>query len=354
MGWRRTGRDVRPRTPSAPPPARILGNVIDLPLERLAAPVTAPVNAVGTAVGSAVDAAGSAVGSAVDAAVTGVRSQLGKGVRRMVAGDQPPVPDLTAPVEGDPGLFGPDSVTWRVHADASMFVGGLRALLLQMLHPLAMAGVAEHSDYRRHPDRRLARTALYVATTTYGTTAQAEEAIDMVRRVHRSVVGTAPDGRPYSASDPHLVAWVHHAEVDSFLRAYQRYGAEPLSAVEADRYVAEMAVLCEKLGGEPPARSVAELRAYFSSVRPELHAGSQAHDAARWLMVPPLPLAARPAYAVIAPAAVGLLPGWAQRELWLPLLPGVDPVVVRPAARVLLRTLSWAVTGSFADERRAA
>jgi uncharacterized protein (DUF2236 family) len=263
----------------------------------------------------------------------------------MVAGDRKPVRDLGQPVEGDPGLFGPDSATWRVHADSSMLVGGLRALLLQMLHPLAMAGVAEHSDYRRHPDRRFMRTAQFVATTTYGTTQDAEAAIAMVKRVHTSVQGTAPDGRPYSAGDPHLVAWVHHAEVDSFLRAYQRYAPQPLSHADADRYVAEMAVLCERLGGEPPARSVAELRAYFRSVRPELRAGSQAHEAARWLMVPPLPLAARPAYAVIAPAAVGLLPGWAQRELWLPLLPGVDPVVVQPAARALLRTLSWAVAG---------
>ena len=124
----------------------------------------------------------------------------------MVAGEKKPVRDLSRPVEGDPGLFGPDSVTWRVHGDSSMFVGGLRALLLQLLHPLAMAGVAEHSDYRRHPDRRLARTAVFVATTTYGTTEEAEAAFAMVRRVHETVVGTAPDGRPYAANDPHLVA----------------------------------------------------------------------------------------------------------------------------------------------------
>ena len=327
------------RIPSTTRHAPILGGVIELPLDRLTGPVTGPASAIGDA-----------VTGAVDSAVTGVRTQLGRSVRRMVAGDHRPVRDLSRPVEGDPGLFGPDSVTWRVHADSSMFVGGLRALLLQMLHPLAMAGVADHSDFRRHPDRRLARTARYVGTTTYGTTAEAEAAIAMVKRVHQSVVGTAPDGRPYSAGDPHLIAWVHHAEVDSFLRAYQRYGVDALSPADADRYVAEMAVICERLGGEPPARSVAELRSYFRSVRPELRAGSQAHDAARWLMVPPLPLAARPAYAVIAPAAVGLLPPWAQRELWLPLLPGVDPVVVQPAARALLRTLTWAVEGSFGAE----
>jgi uncharacterized protein (DUF2236 family) len=310
-----------------------------LSLRRVAAPVVSPVTNLGEAVGSA-------VGSTIESAIDAVRDQLGRGVRRMVAGDRPPIRDLGAPVEGDPGLFGPDSVSWRIHSDASMFVGGLRALLLQALHPLAMAGVADHSDYRHHPDHRLARTALYLATTTYGTTAQAEQAIATVKRVHQSVVGTAPDGRSYAASDPHLVAWVHHAEVDSFLRAYQRYGSDALSDADADRYVAEMAILCELLGGEPPARSVAELRSYFRSVRPELRAGAQARDAVRWLMVPPLPLAARPAYAVIAPAAVGLLPGWVQRELWLPMLPGVDPVVVQPAARVLLRTLSWAVAGA--------
>jgi uncharacterized protein (DUF2236 family) len=307
--------------------------VIDLPLERVAGTVTAPAHALG-----------SSVGAAVDSAVSEVRTRLGLGVRHVVAGGRPPVRDRRRP-DDDPGLFGPDSVTWRVHGDAAMLVGGLRALLLQMLHPLAMAGVADHSDYRHQPGRRLARTALYVATTTYGTTEQAEQAITTVKRVHASVVGTAPDGRPYDASDPHLVAWVHHAEVDSFLRAYQRYGPEPLGPEAADRYVEEMAVLCARLGGEPAARSVAELRAYFRSVRPELRGGAQARDAVRWLMVPPLPLAARPAYAVIAPAAVGLLPGWARRELWLPLLPGVDPVLVRPAARALVRTLTWAVAG---------
>ncbi len=300
-------------------------------------PVTRPFVVVGEAVGGA-------VGSAVGGAVSEVRSQLGHGVRRMIAGESEPVRDFSRPT-GDPGLFGPDSVTWRIHGDGSMLIGGLRALLLQMVHPLAMAGVADHSDYRRHPARRLERTSRFVGLTTYGSTEQAEAALAQVRKVHTVVVGTAPDGRPYAASDPHLVAWVHHAEVDSFLRAYRRYGAAPLTDADADRYVAEMAVLCEKLGGEPPARTVAELRAYFHSVRPELVVGSQARDAARWLLVPPLPLAARPAYAVIAPAAIGLLPAWVRRALWLPLLPGVDPVLVRPAATALVRTLAWALGG---------
>lgn len=286
----------------------------------------------------------------IGGALGSVRLAVGRTLRNLLAGDAPVVRDLNAPIEGDPGLFGPDSVTWRIHSDGSMLVGGIRSLLVQMLHPLAMAGVAEHSDYKRHPERRLARTANYVALTTYGTSAQAEDAFAMVERAHRHVRGVAPDGRPYSADDPHLIAWVHHAEVDSFLRAYRRYGAETLTDADADRYVDEMAVVCERLGGETPARSVAELDAWMDSIRPELGGNEQSRDAARWLMLAPLPLATRPAYAVLAPAAVGLLPVWMRRELRLPLVDSLDPVLVRPAARGLLRTLSWAIEGAVADE----
>lgn len=289
----------------------------------------------------AAETIGSAIGTA--------RLGLGRGLRTMLAGDAPVVRDLSAPVTGDPGLFGPDSVTWRVHADGSMLVGGIRSLLVQMLHPLAMAGVAEHSDYRRHPELRLARTAQYVAVTTFGTTEQAEQAFAMVERAHRHVVGTAPDGRPYAASDPHLIAWVHHAEVDSFLRAYRRYGATPLTDADADRYVAEMAIVCERLGGTEPARSVAELDRWMEAVRPELRGNQQSRDAARWLLRAPLPLAARPAYAVLVPAAIGLLPRWMRDELRLPIVDALDPVLVQPAARAMLRTLTWAMEGAVAE-----
>jgi uncharacterized protein (DUF2236 family) len=277
--------------------------------------------------------------------VRGLRAGLADQVRGLVAGDGPPVRDLRLPVTGDPGLFGPHSVTWRVHQDAAMFVGGLRALFLQTLHPLAMAGVADHSAYRDDPLGRLTRTATYVGVTTFGTTHQARDAISSVRRVHDRVVGVTPDGRPYRANDPHLLTWVHHTLVDSFLRAYRRYGSGSLSRAEADRYVDEMAVLADEWGAEPAARSVTELRAYFHAVAPELGATPSARDAARWLCLPPLPLAARPAYAVILPAAVGLLPGSARRSLRLPLAPGVDPLVVRPATTVLLRSLHWVMAG---------
>lgn len=288
---------------------------------------------------------GAALDAAVRAAVEPFRVQLGRGLRGFIAGDGEPIRDLIGPIEGDPGLFGPDSVTWKVHSDGAMLIGGIRALLLQIMHPLAMAGVADHSDYRHHPEARLARTSQFVATTTFGTTEQAHQAAAIVKRVHSRVVGTAPDGRPYSASDPHLISWVHHAEVDSFLAAHQRYGAEPLTAAEADQYVSEMAVINELLDGEPPARSVAELRAYFERIAPELTVGKQGRDAARWLLFPPVPVAVRPAYGVLAPAAIGLLSPEARRALRLPLLPGVDPLMVQPAARAIVRTLGWAITG---------
>ena len=157
-----------------------------------------------------------------------------------------------------------------------MLVGGLRALFLQTMHPLAMAGVADHSNFREDAMGRLARTSAYVGLTTYGSRSQAEQAIAHVRRVHQQVVGTAPDGRAYAANDPHLLTWVHHTLVDSFLRSYRRYGGRALSRADADRYVDEMAVMCELWHAEPAARSVAELRAYFTDMRPELHATTAA------------------------------------------------------------------------------
>ncbi len=275
--------------------------------------------------------------------VAALRRSLQRALRGMVAGDRSPVRDLSRPITGDPGLFGPDSVTWRVHADSAMFVGGVRALFLQTMHPLAMAGVADHSNYRCAPLDRLANTARYLAQVTYGTTAQADETIAAVKRVHVKVVGRAPDGQRYAANDPHLLSWVHHALVDSFLRAYQRYGGRPLSAEEADRYVAENAVVAERFGCDAHLRSVGELDRWLRVERPGLKAGRQARTAARFLISPPLPFAARPAYAVIASAALGLLPRWVRRELRVPLLPLIEPVAIRPATWALTRTLDWAM-----------
>ena len=177
---------------------------------------------------------------------------------------------------------------WEVHADSSMFIGGIRAVLLQSLHPLAMAGVAQHSDFRSDPWGRLQRTADFLTRTTYGTVEQAEAACAQVRAVHRRVVGVAADGRRYAANDPHLLAWVHIAEVDSFLTAHRRFGKRPLDRTERDQYVADMAVVGRALGVVEPPRSVAALRAQLAGFRPELEATPEAREAARFLVAPPL------------------------------------------------------------------
>jgi len=266
-----------------------------------------------------------------------VRGRVARALRLRVSG-APTGPDLS--VAGDAGWFGPDSMAWRVHADLGTLIGGLRSLLYQTLHPLAMAGVAEHSDYRTDPWGRLHRTAEFVAATTYGTSAEAGAAVARVQQVHEHVRGTAPDGRPYSAADPALVTWVHATEVDSFLAAYQRYGAG-LTDAEADQYVAEMAIVAIAFGADPVPTSVAELASVLAGY--ELHATREARDATRFLMFPPLPLSARGSYAVIAAAAVELLPLRAQVELRLVVPPLVGPMGVRPAARALFGTLRWAL-----------
>jgi uncharacterized protein (DUF2236 family) len=215
-----------------------------------------------------------------------------------------------------PRWFPPDAPIRRVHADAAMFVGGLRALLLQSLHPLAMAGVAGHSGYRGDPWGRLARTSAFLATTTFATVDDAQRMIDRVRAVHERVRGKAPDGRPYRASDPHLLTWVHVAEADSFLAAHQRYGQRRLTPAEADEYVAQSAHVARALGAQVVPETVAELADCLDAYRPELEAGLQARDAAGFLLrEPPLPRRARVPYRMLAAGAVALLPPWARDEL---------------------------------------
>ena len=253
-----------------------------------------------------------------------------------------------------PRWFVPGSPIWRVHDDVSMFVGGLRALLLQSLHPLAMAGVAQHSDYRADPWGRLQRTADFLAATTFGTEHQAAEACARVRAVHKHVRGVASDGRPYSADDPHLLRWVHVTEVDSFLVAHDRYGERRLGPSQRDSYVADVARVASELGVPDPPRSVEALRRTIGSFRNELAGTAEAREAARFLLAPPLPPPAIGPYAVLSAAAIGLLPRWARRPLQLPWLPVTETIAVRPAGRVLIGGLRWALSApsSSADAAR--
>jgi uncharacterized protein (DUF2236 family) len=270
-----------------------------------------------------------------------VRSVIADRTRRIIAGNGGPPPDLFVP--GDPGLFGPDSAAWQVHADISILIGGVRALLLQTLHPLAMAGVADHSDYRADPLGRLHRTASFLGRTVFGSTPVAERALAQVRAIHAHVEGVAPDGRRYRANDPHLLGWVHATEVQSFLTAHQRYGSDPLSADDADRYVSEMARIGLDLGMTAAPRTVDELDTEIGAYGPELASTRQSRAAVRFLLNPPLPLPARPAYGVLLAAAAGTLPPATRRMLRLPLVPLSDPLVIRPAATAIVRTLGWAL-----------
>jgi uncharacterized protein (DUF2236 family) len=272
-----------------------------------------------------------------------VRALIATAVRTRVAGPDGAARAHDLLTADGPRWFADDRPIWRVHADASMFTGGLRALLLQSLHPLAMAGVAEHSDYRNDAWGRLQRTADFLAATTYGTADQAAAACSRVAQVHRFVRGVAPDGRPYEASDPHLLCWVHVCEVDSFLTAYQRYGS-PLSRAECDAYVADMAVIARALGVPDPPTDHYSLRSRLNWYRPELAATPAAREAARFLLFPPMPLVARPAYGVLTAAAIALLPWWARIQLRLPILPVTETVVVRPAGAALTGVLRWALT----------
>jgi len=279
------------------------------------------------------------------APLTAVRSRLGSALFERVAGDEGPDRRDRIHSAAGPRWFAEDRPIRRVHGDASMFIGGLRALLLQSLHPLAMAGVAGHSGFRGDPWGRLQRTSYFLAVTTFGAQADAQATVDRIRAIHARVTGIAADGQRYAASDPHLLRWVHLAEVDSFLLAHQRYGARPLDQAGRDGYLADTARVAEAVGVLDPPRTEAELRVGLAEYRPELAGTPDARAAARFMLLqPPLPLAARPPYAVLAAAAVASLPRWARWPLRLPYLPVAEATVVRLAGDGLVRTIRWAMT----------
>jgi uncharacterized protein (DUF2236 family) len=250
--------------------------------------------------------------------------------------------NVMAAQRGDLGYFGPDSVTWRIHAHPLQWVGGVRALFLLALHPLAMAGVDQHSAFRDDPVGRLQRTGEYLGALTFGTRAEADRAAARVRAVHRRVRGVEPEsGMAYDGTDPELLLWVHCGEIDSFLSIARRAGLR-ISAADADRYVAEQ-VRAASLVGIPQGlapRSAAELDAYFRQMQPRLRTTAAARATAQWLFVPPMPVLvqlatpARAAWLAAAGLAFATLPAWARRLYGFPGLPTTDL-----GASVTLRTL---------------
>ena len=260
--------------------------------------------------------------------------------------------DLTRP-PGDDGLFGPGSAAWQVHGDfTAMMAGGVAALLLQMLHPGALAGVWDHSNFRRDMLGRLKRTAQFISATTYGSTATAEGLIARVQRIHDAVAGTLPDGTPYSANDPDLLTWVHVAEVSSFLAAYRRYRDPRFPVAEQDRYLREYAIIAERLGATGVPKSRVALEAYIQAVRPQLRADHRTREVARAMIhQQPASLAMAPAQKVLMEGGIDLLPAWAAR------MHGLDrPLVGRPAIRAgvagIGSVLRWALRDGSA--KRAA
>ena len=245
------------------------------------------------------------------------------------------------------GFFGPDSVTWRVHADPSFSVGGLRALLLQALHPVAMDGVARFSGgFRDEPWPRLIRTATYVDTLTFGTRSEARAAVDRVRGIHRRLgAKEETTGRTYRVDDPDLLLWVHCCEVDSLLSVARRAGLR-LTDEDADRYVAEQVTAATLIGipaGDVPD-SVARLADYFAAMRPQLAVTAAARDAYRLIVLPPMPTwvryltPAQPAWGGLASLAVALLPQWARRMYSLPGL-GVTDAAATAGLRAFRQAL---------------
>ncbi len=273
-----------------------------------------------------------------------VRTLAGDAIFARIAGDEGPARRDRIHFAEGPRRHGPDSAIYRVHSDASMFVGGMRALLLQSLHPLAMAAVDQHSGYRGDPWGRLQRTSTFLAETTFGTIADADRAVRIVNAVHGRIHGIAPDGRPYRASDPHLIRWVHIAEIDSFLRAHDRYGAHRLDAAGRDAYVAETAHVARGLGAVDVPETVAELDELMAAYRPELRGTPAARRTARFILVhPPVPLALRPPYGLLSAAAVAMMPRWTRIPLRLPWLPLTEATAVRTSGVAITSAIRWAI-----------
>jgi len=254
----------------------------------------------------------------------------------------------------DLGLFGPGSVTWKLHDEPILWLAGLRSLYLQALHPRAMAGVAQNSDFREDPWRRLIRTSNYIGAVVFGTTAQARAAGARVRALHARLRAVDPrTGELFRIDEPDLLRWVHVSEVESFLTTAVRAGVA-LTPEEIDRYYSEQRRAAALVGLDPatvPA-SAAEIARYYEDIRPELAITRDSADAAVFLSAPPLPYKlgltpVRLVYGGIAALAVGLLPAWARRMYGLPGLPTTD-LSAELSVRALRRLIALVPTNLYA------
>jgi uncharacterized protein (DUF2236 family) len=272
-----------------------------------------------------------------------VLESAARSVRTLLSGSPTGEPEWVLEIAepGDAGLFGPDSMVWRVHSYPATLVGGVRALILQTLEPLSLGGVLEHSRFREDPISRLQNTARFVTVTSFASTEMVERECAMVRAIHARVEGVLPDGRTYSASDPVLLRHVHISLVDSFLTSHQQLAPQSLSAEEADRYVEEMNALAPLLGFDsvPLPHSVEELRGMLKPEAFGMEVSDATRETLRYLAWPPLALVQLPAYSVFHRAALCLLPAEVRDALPAP-CPPLVPALDIAAGSVLVRTLS--------------
>ncbi len=215
---------------------------------------------------------------------------------------------------GDPGLLGPESVSWRVLGDAAVFVGGIRALVVQSAHAEVVAGVEDHSTYRSDPLGRLSRTSVYVTETTYGAMPEVESAVQVVRRAHRPVKGLSERNLPYSASRPEMAAWVHNVLTDSFLASYQAFGPDRLSVADADRFVAEQTRIGKLLGADPLPETAEELSHWITN-HPDRVATKAQASAISFLRNPPLNPPVKIGYRLLFEAALTTIPSDIRTQL---------------------------------------
>jgi uncharacterized protein (DUF2236 family) len=286
-------------------------------------------------------------------ATDAVRTRVATGFRRVVSGDPSGAPDWVQQLAHgqDAGYFGPGSAAWAVHGSLPTIVGGIRALLMQALHPGALAGVMQHSRYEQDALGRLAGTTQWLTVVTFGDTAAADRECARVRGMHRRVAGTyatEQGERTYAASDPDLLRWVHIAFTDSFLATHRMWGGTIPGGEDA--YVREWAKAGELVGVTNPPRSVAELEQQIADFGPDLRGGEAALSTVDFVRNAPIPLAGKPAYAVLFAGAVSTLPEEHRRLLGLPSLPRI---VTRPAVGAILGGLSLAL-GPASPSQRAA
>ncbi len=260
---------------------------------------------------------------------------------RAISGSSASLDDFASP-EGDAGLFGPDSVAWRVHANFTvMMVGGLSSLIVQSLHPRALAAVWDHSDFRHKLKERLGRTAYFVAATTYGSQALALHAIRRVNTIHAHIRGSDLQGRAYVANEPELIRWVHLVEVTSFLAAYQHLAKQPLSQQDCDQYIAEMAQVGHLLGAVDLPLTYAATHAELLGFGDELRFDARAQEILQIIQAYPVDVFDKPWMALILTCAFDVMPVWVLALMGQSPACGVQKQATRLAVQLSAEPVQW-------------